>query len=144
MLSGSEVTLLDGTLIAKTLCAFEKQLHSLAAAQTADWIGITGQVVLLLDDRFTGLASPFVPDENQRPVIGDQWPVKSLLLVTDHWPLTTCSQTLRRFGGRHPLCGMGVTSRIDRTSMPDEARARTADSRPEPGPLTRTSTLRTP
>jgi hypothetical protein len=65
MLSGSEVALLDGTLIAKTLCAFEEKLHALAAAQTADWIGITGQVVLLLDDRFTGLASPFVPDENQ-------------------------------------------------------------------------------
>ena len=47
VLSGSEVALLDGTLIAETLCAFEEQLHSLAAAQTADWIGITGQVVLL-------------------------------------------------------------------------------------------------
>src|SRR5580658_1791904 len=54
------------------------------------------------------------------------------------------SYTLLRFGGRHPLCGIGVTSRMLRTSMPDDARARTADSRPEPGPLTRTSTLRTP
>src|SRR6266851_9329306 len=52
--------------------------------------------------------------------------------------------TRRRFGGRHPLCGIGVTSRMERTSMPDEASARTADSRPDPGPLTRTSTLRTP
>src|SRR5256885_4461611 len=32
MLSGSEVALLDGTLIAKTFRAFEEQLHSLAAA----------------------------------------------------------------------------------------------------------------
>ena len=32
MLSGSEVALLDGALIAETLCAFEEQLHSLAAA----------------------------------------------------------------------------------------------------------------
>jgi hypothetical protein len=32
MLSGSEVAFLDGTLIAKTLCAFEEQLHPLAAA----------------------------------------------------------------------------------------------------------------
>src|SRR6202034_3883079 len=31
MLSGSEVALLDGTLIAKTLCAFEEKLHALAA-----------------------------------------------------------------------------------------------------------------
>src|SRR5262252_131312 len=52
--------------------------------------------------------------------------------------------TLRRFGGRHPLWGIGVTSRIERTSIPAAAKARTADSRPDPGPLTRTSTLRTP
>ena len=32
MLAGSEVALLDGTLIAETLCAFEEQLHALAAA----------------------------------------------------------------------------------------------------------------
>jgi hypothetical protein len=32
MLSRSEVALLDGTLIAKTLCAFEEKLHALAAA----------------------------------------------------------------------------------------------------------------
>src|SRR5208283_1920604 len=67
MLSRSEVALLDGTLIAKAFCAFEEQLHALAAAQTADCLGITSQVILLLDDRFTGLASPFVPDENQCP-----------------------------------------------------------------------------
>src|SRR5580693_10586939 len=65
MLSGSEIALLDGALIAKALRAFEEQLHALAAAQTANCIGITCQIVLLLDDRFTGLASPFVPDENQ-------------------------------------------------------------------------------
>ncbi len=53
-------------------------------------------------------------------------------------------QTLRRFGGRQPLCGMGVTSRMLRTSMPAAARARIADSRPEPGPATRTSTERRP
>src|SRR5258708_16117218 len=54
------------------------------------------------------------------------------------------NQTLRRFGGLHPLCGIGVTSRIERTSMPAAARARMADSRPEPGPLTRTSMLLMP
>jgi hypothetical protein len=62
MLSGGEVALLDRTLIAEALCAFEEQLHALAAAQTADCIGITRQVSSPLDDRFTGLASPFVPD----------------------------------------------------------------------------------
>src|SRR5579864_2688128 len=94
--------------------------------------------LLLIDDRFTGLASPFVPDKNQ-------WPVNS---VSTCWPWSPTtghlSYTLRRFGGRHPLCGIGVTSRIERTSIPAAARARTADSRPDPGPLTRPSTLRTP
>jgi hypothetical protein len=64
MLAGSKITLLDGTLIAEALGAFEEQLYALAAAETTDGIGITCQVVFsLLDDRFTGLASPFVPDE---------------------------------------------------------------------------------
>src|ERR1700684_603763 len=54
------------------------------------------------------------------------------------------SYTLRRLGGRQPLCGIGVTSRMLRTSIPAEASARIADSRPEPGPETRTSTERTP
>src|SRR4051794_13242320 len=53
-------------------------------------------------------------------------------------------QTRRRFGGRHPLCGIGVTSRIDLTSRPTVCRARMADSRPEPGPFTRTSSERIP
>src|SRR6185295_2450272 len=47
--------------------------------------------------------------------------------------------TLRRFGGRQPLCGMGVVSRIVTTRIPAFAIARIADSRPPPGPLTLTS-----
>ena len=42
------------------------------------------------------------------------------------------------------MWGMGVASRMVRTSRPAVANARTADSLPEPGPLTRTSTLRNP
>src|SRR5262245_51289589 len=49
-------------------------------------------------------------------------------------------QTRRRLGGRQPLCGIGVTSRITTMCKPAAAKARTADSRPEPGPWTRTST----
>src|ERR1700741_3232468 len=82
-----------------------------------------------------------------------QWSVASMIsgqltarffwpLITDHWPLDT--YTLRLLGGRQPLCGIGVTSRIERTSIPEAARARTADSRADPGPLTRTSTERRP
>src|SRR5277367_1604998 len=50
------------------------------------------------------------------------------------------TQTRRRFGGRQPLCGTGVTSLMALMCKPDEAKARTADSRPAPGPFTRTST----
>src|SRR5580704_245045 len=57
---------------------------------------------------------------------------------------TPMRQTRRRFGGRQPLCGIGVRSLIDFTSIPAVAKARTADSRPAPGPLTLTSTDRRP
>lgn len=52
--------------------------------------------------------------------------------------------TLLRFGGRQPLCGSGVTSVIEVTSMPELCTVRIADSRPEPGPFTKTSALRIP
>src|SRR5208282_1260440 len=70
--------------------------------------------------------------------------VPLLLLRTENWELRTVVYTLRRFGGLQPLCGIGVVSLMERTSIPAEANARTADSRPDPGPLTRTSTERTP
>src|SRR5436190_2427789 len=57
---------------------------------------------------------------------------------------TSVFQTLRFFGGRHPLWGIGVLSLIARTSRPDVASARIADSRPDPGPLTLTSTTLSP
>src|SRR5574339_213394 len=67
--------------------------------------------------------------------------------ATDPPPLSFSSitrQTLRRLGGRHPLCVMGVTSLIDLTSMPAACMALTEDSRPAPGPVTRTSSVLTP
>src|SRR5439155_26989835 len=48
------------------------------------------------------------------------------------------------FGGRQPLCGTGVTSRITVRSRPIACKARTADSRPAPDPFTRTSTYFSP
>src|SRR3954462_15378156 len=54
------------------------------------------------------------------------------------------NQTLRRFGGRHPLWGTGVTSLMVPTSRPTACGERIAVSRPEPGPFTNTSTLRIP
>src|SRR5260363_246633 len=50
----------------------------------------------------------------------------------------------RRFGGRHPLCGTGVTSEIVVIFSPKPCNARTEDSRPGPGPLILTSRLLTP
>src|ERR671921_2389866 len=56
--------------------------------------------------------------------------------------MISCSrggQTRRRFGGRQPLCGVGVTSWMVPTSRPIAPRDLIAVSRPEPGPLTKTS-----
>ena len=53
-------------------------------------------------------------------------------------------QTRRFFGGRHPLCGIGVTSMMLRILYPTLFSERTADSRPGPGPLMRTSSAFTP
>src|SRR6202162_6470366 len=50
----------------------------------------------------------------------------------------------RRFGGRQPLCGTGVTSEMLLILRPSAFNARTADSRPGPGPLMRTSRFLTP
>src|SRR3990172_7504664 len=50
----------------------------------------------------------------------------------------------RRFGGRQPLCGTGVTSLMLVIFSPIAFSARTADSRPGPGPLMRISTFFTP
>src|SRR5699024_9889493 len=51
------------------------------------------------------------------------------------------AQTRRRLAGRVPLCGWGVTSWIEPTSRPVAGSERIAVSRPEPGPLTKTSTF---
>src|SRR3989338_8512032 len=50
----------------------------------------------------------------------------------------------RRLGGRHPLWGIGVMSVMLVIFMPSALSARTADSRPGPGPLMRTSRFLTP
>src|SRR4051812_3012419 len=58
--------------------------------------------------------------------------------------LSSFDQTRRRLGGRHPLWGMGVTSRISVTLKPADCKARSALSRPAPGPFTNTATERIP
>src|SRR5205814_9141812 len=57
------------------------------------------------------------------------------------WPYSLFAfrdQTRRRLGGRQPLWGMGVRSRMRLIFNPVAASARSADSRPEPGPLMNT------
>src|SRR6201996_4020547 len=51
------------------------------------------------------------------------------------------AQTLLRLRGRQPLCACGVTSLTPVTSRPAACSERIAVSRPEPGPLTKTSTF---
>src|SRR2546425_13155800 len=50
----------------------------------------------------------------------------------------------RLLGGRQPLCGTGFTSEVLVILSPSACNARTADSRPGPGPLMRTSRFFTP
>src|SRR4051794_14215739 len=64
--------------------------------------------------------------------------------LSPRFVLGRARQTRRRLGGRQPLWGVGVTSWIDPTSSPVACSDRIAVSRPEPGPLTNTSTLRMP
>src|SRR5438093_766336 len=52
--------------------------------------------------------------------------------------------TRRRLGGRQPLWGMGVTSRMAVISSPTACSDRMAASRPDPGPRTYTSTCLSP
>ena len=59
--------------------------------------------------------------------------------ITSHG--SSAPQTRRRFGGRQPLCGIGVTSRMSVTRMPAVWNARSADSRPAPGPFTKMATV---
>src|SRR5439155_4843353 len=66
------------------------------------------------------------------------WSMVHSSLATDDG-LRTMDYTRRFLGGRQPLCGSGVTSSIALTDRPAACRAVMADSRPEPGPLTRTS-----
>src|SRR6202035_5724490 len=47
--------------------------------------------------------------------------------------------TLRRLGGRQPVCGIGVMSEMAVISSPLACRLRMAASRPAPGPLTKIS-----
>src|SRR5450759_329230 len=71
-------------------------------------------------------------------------PKKRLPYLTNIFDILLLNYTLRRFGGLHPLCGTGVTSRIMVIVSPASCNDRNADSRPAPGPFIYTFTLRIP
>jgi len=131
VLPGDEIALLDGALFAVAALPFEITV----SCPRAGIAGKPGRCILpscspYLSCGTGGLAAGVSFRCGLRP-----WQA--------FFPLAR-SYTLRFFGGRQPLCGMGVTSLIDRTSIARRDSARTADSRPDPGPLTRTSTVRNP
>src|SRR6188474_2339313 len=66
---------------------------------------------------------------------------RAIYLLPARW---RARQTRRFLGGRQPLCGIGVMSEMLVIFRPQAFSARTADSRPGPGPPTRTSTFFTP
>src|ERR1035437_2352203 len=51
VLAGSEITLLDRTLVREALCAFEEQFHALAAAKAAYCVFVSCQVPFSLSGR---------------------------------------------------------------------------------------------
>src|SRR5258708_38361070 len=53
-------------------------------------------------------------------------------------------QPRRRLRGRRPVCGIVVSSRIEVTVKPAACSARSADSRPDPGPATSPPRVRMP
>src|SRR5580700_1191370 len=127
MLARYKVALLNRALVREATQPLQKQLLPFPTAQAADCISVSCQLLFSLPK--TLLANSWKPSgpclrrAGQRP------------------ELQILHQTRRRFGGRQPLCGIGVTSRMATMCSPAAANARTADSRPEPGPFTRTSTL---
>jgi hypothetical protein len=127
MLTGRIRPTLDRALLREALGALEEQLLTFSTAELANRTGVTGHVVLL-NVSVAGLRPPNGL-EGLRPV-----KIQRRREVPPSRRRPACNQTRRFFGGRHPLWGIGVTSRIDRIARPAAARACIADSRPLPGP----------
>src|ERR1700751_3713550 len=128
MLTRYKVALLNRALVREASQPLQKQLLPFPAAQAADCISVSCQLLFSLPK-----------------TLGTLWNRHSCLsgfVCHSEEDRQEClSYTRRRFGGRQPLCGIGVTARITTMCSPAAASARTADSRPEPGPFTRPSPL---
>ncbi len=133
VLAGNEVAPLDGALLAVAAFALEKKLHALAPALPANGTDVSCQVsspyLSYIQVQFTVMAD-LHPAAITRIGIRDR---RLLAAGRLPYPSTTlCASS----GGRHPLCGIGVTSLMARTPVPAvrqrahrrfTARTRTAD-----------------
>src|SRR5699024_4256475 len=101
-------------------------------------VELGGVLALLLSHLAAGITvgGLFAITHNSRRNAESTAALGDRLGIFSHNSNSPFNQTRRRLGGRQPLCGMGVTSRIMVTSRPVACRARMALSRPEPGPLT--------
>src|SRR5580704_490946 len=133
MLTRYKVALLNRALVREATQPLQKQLLPFPTAQAADCISVSCQLLFSLRKKLSSSQS-LVLSRKFRNACTD-----SLLITNDLEPKTR--HTRRRFGGRQPLCGIGVMSRMATMCSPSADSARTADSRPEPGPFTFTSTL---
>ena len=101
-------------------------------------VQLGGVLALLLSHLAAGvtIGGLFAITHNSRRNAESTAALSDRLGILSHISCSPFNQTRRRLGGRQPLWGMGVTSRIMVTSRPVACRARIALSRPEPGPLT--------
>src|SRR5216110_620889 len=113
------------------------ELHAKGRELAAVEAVLAGRVVASLDCALVGeatgaLENSFIPSRRQSRHFASRYRAIG------------ASYTRRRFGGRHPSCGIGVTSRIAVISRPTAWSERMAASRPAPGPRTNTSICLSP
>src|SRR6266508_1486030 len=132
------VPALDGALLGEAARALEKELDPLAPALPAyrDVISCQRPTLLYMDRRGPSWPPPRLAPRLRR---------RSRRSNANSSALTPAGPyTRRRLGGRQPLCGIGVTSRMAVISSPTACSDRMAASRPDPGPRTYTSTCLSP
>src|SRR6266545_1461328 len=114
------------------------QLHAVGRGLAAAESVLPRRVVAALDGALLGEAARAL--EKELDPLAPSLPA--------HRDVISCHRvspyTRRRLGGRQPLCGIGVTSRMAVISSPTACSDRMAASRPDPGPRTYTSTCLSP
>ena len=125
-----------GALLGVAALPLQEELHAFAAAKLADGTNVTSHSISL-SFADTGAAKTGLRAQALRPGRAQD-------AATSCAGGIRANQTRRRLGGRQPLWGTGVTSRMSVTLNPDACSARSALSRPAPGPFTNTATERIP